>query len=309
MTRLPDFARVQRLRDLFLEERGGQALTDYWRDARDLDAYDAVLGARIGWKWDAALRECSDRGWQSSPDDVVLDFGCGAGVAARRYLQQFGAREVLCHDRSAQAMKFAVKQLRAQNPDVLSHTRDHVRDVEPDVLLVSHVLGELDERGFAQLESLIARSRRVLIVEPGNREVSRRLSELRDRLLDDFAIVAPCPHMSKCPSLHEDNDWCHFFATPPGEVFTTGFWAKTAQELSIDLRSLPYAFLALDRDAAKPQQERRLLGRAQITPHLARVRACTNDEVAIVEFTKRNDKATWRALKKNPELVRKPGEC
>ena len=80
-----DLARITRLRELFLDEpRDRRALGDYWRDRADVAAYDAVLGARIGWKWDAALAECRDRGFARADDDLVLDFGCGAGVAARQ---------------------------------------------------------------------------------------------------------------------------------------------------------------------------------------------------------------------------------
>ena len=44
--------RIIRLRELFLDEsRGPQPLGDYWRQVADLQAYDEVLGARIGWKW------------------------------------------------------------------------------------------------------------------------------------------------------------------------------------------------------------------------------------------------------------------
>lgn len=307
---LPDLARITRLRDLFLAERPDRrALADYWRDPKDIAAYDTVLAARIGWKWNAALSECAERGFERADKETVLDYGCGSGVAARRFVEQFGAGEVLLHDRSVHAMKFACKSLMAAHPTIKATQLAEPDEAAPDVLLVSHVLSELDEHGEQQLRELIARSKRVVIVEPGNRPVARRLSQLRDELLDTFYMAAPCPHQSTCPSLVADNDWCHLFATPPPEVFTDGFWARVARELSIDLRSLPYAFLAMQRkecgDApAAPEEPERLLGRAEILKHAAKVRSCSADGLQLVEITKRHEAQLWRALKKRPEQLR-----
>ncbi len=298
--------RLHRLRELFLaEDRGDGAMPDYWRDDDDLRAYDRVLAARIGWKWDAALAECEDRGWRHDAQATVLDFGCGTGIAARRFARRFGAREVLCHDRAPAAMRFAARALIADDDRLLARPAPDLTDVRADVLLISHVLGELDERGMQELQALITRCRRVLIVEPGNKATSRRLGELRALLLDQFAVIAPCPHASRCPALERRDDWCHFFAAPPPEVFTTGDWVLTARELGIDLRALPYAFLALDREpssgAAPPH---RLLGRPELGKHEHRVQLCTGAGLQQTRVGKRHDPVTFRALKKQPETVR-----
>lgn len=307
---LPNLTRITRLRELFLEERlAKRALGDYWRDPKDIEAYDAVLAARIGWKWDAALAECAARGFARADGQVVLDYGCGSGIAARRFVAHFGAGELLLHDRSAQAMTFAHKSLVAAAPSIRARPLPDVRAAAPDVLLISHVLDELDQDGEDELRALISRSRRVVIVEPGNRRVARQLSKLRDELLDTFHLQAPCPHQDACPALAEDNDWCHFFATPPPEVFTDGFWARVARELSIDLRSLPYAFLAMCRKDGgtpppAPTDSERYLGRAEIHKHFARIRCCSADGLQMIEITKRHEPQLWRALKKRPEQVR-----
>ena len=297
-----DLQRIARLRELFLDDdRGAHALGDYWRDRDDLAAYDAFLGARIGWKWDAALAECRDRGFARADGDVVVDFGCGAGIAARRFVAHFGAREVLCHDRSPLATAFAVERLAATAPGVPARALAAIDGVAPDVLLVSHVLGELDARGEQTLHELLLRSRRAVLVEPGNRPVARRLSALRDRLLAEFHVIAPCPHRERCPALADDGDWCHFFAPPPPHVFTDGDWVRTARAVGIDLRALTYAFVALDRapaDGFGPPN--RVLGRADVTAHAASLRLCTVDGIQTTTLTKRNDRAAWRALKKSP---------
>jgi SAM-dependent methyltransferase len=298
-----DLERVRRLRERFLKGRTGRrAMPDYWRDRADLEAYDEVLGARIGWKWDAALAECAARGWSRSDEEVVLDFGCGGGVAARRYVAAFGAGEVLYHDRSEHAIAFAVEQAGAAPQPFAARALSRARDAAPDVLLVSHVLSELDDRGLAQLEELIQRSGRVVLVESGNRPVARRLQALRDRLRERFGAVAPCPHAAACPALVDDGDWCHFFANPPADVFTDGDWVKAARALGIDLRSLPYAFFAAVK--GRPAAQRaggRVLGRASVNPVVATAQVCRADGLAQLEVTKRADAKLWRTLKKHPE--------
>ena len=92
-------------------------------------------------------------------------------------------------------------------------------------------------------------------------------------------------------------------------MFTDGFWARVARELSIDLRSLPYAFLAMARQdeattAATLSGDVRLLGRAEIHKHFARVRSCSEAGLEQIEIPKRHEPQIWRALKKRPEQVR-----
>lgn len=298
--------RIHRLRDLFLEDGSSQAtLADYWRSDADLQAYDAVLGARIGWKWDAALAECVARGWPRSDGATVLDFGCGSGIAARRFAARCGAGEVLCHDRSAAAMGFAARRLREVVPGTNARALRDVAGARPDVLLVSHVLGELDDRGLDQLQQLIARSAHVVVVEPGNRAIARRLSTLRDALRAQFRVVAPCTHAADCPALARSDDWCHFFAPPPPEVFTDGDWARTARALGIDLRALPYSFVAAVRDSGppKPDGRGRVLGRPRLSKHEATIAVCGPDGIRDVVVDKRRQAALWRTLKKHPEQV------
>jgi SAM-dependent methyltransferase len=297
--------RIQRLRALFLDQdRGERALADYWRSDEDLAAYEGVLAQRIAWKWQAALAEASDRGFSPSGDATVVDFGCGTGIAARCYLQRFGGRRVLLHDRSPKAMHFAVAEIRAAAPGVSAEVCLDMTGISPDVLLVSHVLSELDERGQAQMLQLARRSGSVVAVESGNRQASRRLSLLRAQLGEDFHIVAPCAHDGACPALATEQDWCHFFAAPPPEVFTDGAWVKTARMLGIDLRALPYSFLAVQRNSPLPTRPPgRLLGRPRIGRRAARLLRCQADGLASVVVGKQ-DKELWRVLRKTPEQLR-----
>jgi hypothetical protein len=302
--------RIQRLRAMFLDDaRGERALPDYWRDEQDLRAYQRVLGARIGWKWDAALRECRDRGLRRSDDAVVLDFGCGAGVAAQRYAAEFGAGEVLCFDRSQTAAQFAAESMRAQRPATRARAVASAEGHAFDVLLASHVVSELDERGLDTLRTAIARARIAILVESGNQSASRRLSALRDEFASSMHVVAPCSHRGACPALAEPGEWCHFFAEPPQEAFTNGEWARAGRDVGIDLRSLPYAFVCLSRDPVTlPAPRHRILGRPDVGKHEARAQVCDASGLRTAMVTKRADPTTWKLLKKDPHALRElPG--
>lgn len=307
-----ELARIERLRALFLDDtRAGEPLPDYWRDEHDLAAYDRTLAQRIGWKWQAVLDECRQRGFASAGERTVLDLGCGTGIAARTFVATFGVREVRCFDRSKRATAFACRRLAAMPgaPRVVPLT--NVAAERPDVLLVSHVLGELDATGEHELRALMARSRTVLLVEPGNKPTSRRLSALRDALRETFSVQAPCPHQAACPVLGRPADWCHFFAAPPPEVFTDGDQVRTWKALGIDARALPYSFLWLERrDAAggpaatSSRVAHRVLGRPELRPHALAAQLCTADGLRTVELQKRHHTELWRTVKKRPESVR-----
>jgi len=124
-----DWAALERLRGLFLSGEAAQGA--YWQSATDLASYDLTYGERIGWKWDAVLRELDQRGWQP-PDAArsgiasgaapvrnkklaVLDWGCGSGVAGRRVVNWLGADQVgvlRLWDYSALAADFSAQAAR-----------------------------------------------------------------------------------------------------------------------------------------------------------------------------------------------------
>ena len=85
-----DWAALDRLRDRFLA--GGQGGESYWTSRSDLANYNFTYAQRIGWKWDAVLRELKMRKW-TPPSKVLLDWGCGSGIASRLGIDCFGAEQ------------------------------------------------------------------------------------------------------------------------------------------------------------------------------------------------------------------------
>jgi hypothetical protein len=151
---------------------------------------------------------------------------------------------------------------------------------------------------------LISRSEAVLWVEPGTRDVSRQLGRIRDDLRKDFRVLAPCPHAHDCPMFAAENErhWCHFFAPPPSEIFADSNWVKFGQRAGIDLRSLPYCFMALERGANPGELTgdswSRVIGRVEHFKPYARWLNCDATGLAELELPKRADNALFKELER-----------
>lgn len=297
-----ELAVLRRLRARFLE--GPAAGGDYWRSEEELSIYDETFAERIGWKWDAVLGELTARGW-SPQARQVLDWGCGSGVASRRVLEHWDGRiqSVALHDRSPLAMRYAAGRLSGVEvrqgiaPELLGES----------LLLVSHVLNELPEAELARLIELAGRARELIWVEPGTHAESRRLgAAVREPLRTaGFLPVAPCPHTAGCGMLDPENawHWCHSFARPPSAVFQDARWSEFSRELGIDLRSLPYSFLVMQRPPATADPGMsRMIGHPREYKGFMKILSCQAEGVGELTLQKRDAPELWKAIEKGRGL-------
>ena len=281
------------LRETFLSETPSSS-GDYWKTREQLEAYDATFGARIGWKWDAVLRELSARGWAPPAAAAIVDWGCGTGIASRRVIARYPVSSVWLFDRSRLAEDFAAKAI--SGPTV-----ERFRGAPPVdfVLLVSHVLNELTAAGRKELTALVEAAQAVLWVEPGTPELSRQLIDLRERVRASFRVVAPCPHQARFGLLTPENarHWCHHFAAPAPEAFTDAHWARFGKELGIDLRSLPVSYLVLDRREPPPvPAPARVIGRPRRYKGYTTYLACEESGVAEKKAMRSGEPERYREL-------------
>ncbi|MDP3071448.1 MAG: small ribosomal subunit Rsm22 family protein [Opitutaceae bacterium] len=298
-----DWPALDRLRQKFLS--GSAHTGPYWETPADLASYDLTYGERIGWKWDQVLRELRLRSWRPASREI-FDWGCGSGVAARRVISCFGAESfdaLTVWDHSPLACDFAEDAARRAFPALRVATATPgllAADAPIGLLVLSHVLNELPTSALSTLRSLIARAEAVLWVEPGTHAVSRQLTTLRDELRGTFSVVAPCTHAGACPMAAPENyrHWCHFFAPPPAAIYADPEWVKFGQRAGIDLRSLPYCFLALDRRAPASTAGvlSRVIGRPEHFKPYARLLNCDATGLAELELPKRADPALFKEL-------------
>ncbi|MBI2812966.1 MAG: hypothetical protein HYX71_01620 [Opitutae bacterium] len=300
-----DWEVLDRLRQTFLSE--AKTAGPYWHTVTDLGCYNLTYGERIGWKWDAMLAELKRRNWTPPAGATVLDWGCGSGIAGRRVLEFFGPANftrLLVHDHSELAMDFSEHVARRQFPALAVGRAEPLsfRAEGPiDVLVLSHVLNELDETARAELAGLCIRARAVLWVEPGTHEVSRALGGWREKMRAvGLNVVAPCPHQGACGVLAAGNGrhWCHFFAAPPANLLADSGWVKFGQRAGIDLRSLPYSFLVFDRrPGATPPGRSCILGEPRHYKGYAKIFNCDAGGVAELMLQKRDAPELFKQLK------------
>lgn len=297
-----DWSALERIRAGYLGETAGQE--DYWTSESDLLSYDLTFAQRIGWKWDYVCGELRRLGW-TPPSAPVLDWGCGTGIAHRTFFRAFpesAQHRLALWDRSSLARDYAGRTAEEQfeTLDVVEH--DPARAFE-GVVLISHVLTELDERGREELAQSLRSASAVVWVEPGTHEVSRSLIHIREALRSEFHVVAPCVHRGACGLLKESRarDWCHHFAPPAPEAFTSPHWALFSHLLGIDLRSLPVSYLILDRrpPAALPANAVRTLGRPRVYKAHTLLLGCDASGVDEARLMKRHSPEVFRRAKKD----------
>ena len=317
-----DWSALGRLRERFLGSPGVGGT--YWEKDEDLASYDLTYGERIGWKWDHVLRELKMRGWRPRSREI-FDWGCGSGVASRRVIAAFGAEQfesLTVWDHSPLASDFAEDAARRAFPALkVSHATPSLVSASTRIglLIVSHVLNELSAETLAALRGMMMRSDAIIWVEPGTRDISRQLGQIRDQLRSSFRLIAPCTHELGCPMFAPANErhWCHFFAPPPSEIFADSNWVKFGQRAGIDLRSLPYCFVAADQFSASesPRGEAesssepglrpadpslsRVIGRVEHFKPYARLLNCDAAGLAELELPKRAHPALFKQLERS----------
>ncbi len=296
-----DWLRLGELRQSFLQRDGTQ---EYWRGPHDLELYEATFAQRIAWKWRAALDEMRLKGYAPREGSVV-DWGCGSGIAAREFMRAFpqeSGGHFHFHDRNPHCEAFAAQRLSQAAPRARVTTGACPVAEAAEVVLVSHVLGELDAAQLDRLLDWVRGAAALVWVESGDRATSRALGGIRERLLDVFQVIAPCTHREACGALAPGNErnWCHFFTAPDPLVFKSAHWRSFSHELSIDLRSVPYSFLALCRpDRFDPAPGcTRVLGRPRLQKGRALLDGCDTTGLRERMLLARLSKEQFRTLER-----------
>ncbi len=226
-------------------------------------------------------------------------------MASRRVLEAFdGFTELHPHDRSRAAHRYAADAARLQFPD-LNLASGPPRTDESTLLVVSHVLNELTPPDVADLLRLARDAGEILWVEAGAHADSRALiDQIREPLRSTHRVIAPCTHSESCGLLSAENapHWCHSFARAPSPVFQDPNWSEFSRALGIDLRALPFSFLAMTRRPpdSTDHPPARVIGRPRQYKGYAKVLRCDATGVEDIRIQKRDDKARWNFLKDLP---------
>jgi len=130
---------------------------------------------------------------------------------------------------------------------------------------------------------------------------------VRERLVSEFRPVAPCAHALGCGLLAPGNErhWCHHFAEVPRAVFQDSGWGRFAKTLEIDLRSVPYSYLVLDRKIKPVEGEvsvdgaSRVIGVPRHYKGFDKILSCQEDGVLELVMQKRDAPELVKEMKKD----------
>lgn len=298
---------LARLRDGFLAGTAGA--TDYWQKPEDVEIYDKTFAERIGWKWEAVLGEVNFRGWIPSAR-VLVDWGCGSGMASRKVLAHWPGRFDRVHllDRSPLAIAHAGARLRKDAPEVVQRVGEvDAALAEGALLLLSHILTELSDEQANRLLKQAAAATALIWVESATHPNARRLVEtVREKLLSTgkWRVVAPCTHDGICPMRSEGHSrhWCHHFARVPSEAHQDRGWRELSQKLGLDLRVLPYSFLVMERiGGPKPSADAsgffRVIGEPREFKGHLKVLSCGEEGLSEKVLQKRDSPALFKQVR------------
>ncbi len=216
--------------------RAARELSERYRGER-VAARPAVRGedevlAHAGWflpaayaQLSAVLRMIPLRAGDWAPSSL-LDLGTGPGTAAWAATALWpDLRRVVGLDREEAFLALARDLAAASSSTALREATWTARDLRDfavgrerfDLVVVGHVLGELDERASSRVirQAFEVCGGVLALVEPGTPAGFARIEAARRALLAQGArMIAPCPHEAPCPLAggHEraPPDWCHF---------------------------------------------------------------------------------------------------
>lgn len=263
-------AQVKKLSDLYI--RRGDNLSGIWQDRKLAQAYIAYFLPLNLLRLKNVYREAKKIGFFSGMTEVV-DFGSGPGTA-----------ELAAHDEGLDFTNwiFIEKSLDAQfwhkqllrDLNLPSNNRNWAPSMEgrssPQTLVIaSYSINELSEWPSWMLEA-----EALMIVEPSNQEVSRRLQIKRQELLDHgYYAWAPCTHQKKCPLLeHSKSDWCHTRV----HVDLPKRLKEIENYLPMKNDSLTYSYLLMRRTPPSHANEIRVIGDTLYERGKVRQAVCRN---------------------------------
>lgn len=149
----------------------------------------------------------------------IADLGCGPGTASlacsaffkETPLQVFGFEQNDGMRKDALALW---KKLAPPHHQFTFSRTPLPRD-PVDITIAANFLSELPfGEQLKMCEEALKRSKYLIIIEPALRVTTRKLMELRDKVLQQKwgTVVAPCLHQKNCPMLTANpRDWCHFY--------------------------------------------------------------------------------------------------
>ncbi len=173
----------------------------------------------------------------------ILDFGSGPGTASLAW-RLWGGKT------SSHVLVDRVDEALDEAEVLLGSDFERDSEIPPgpyDLIFASNVFVEIESGG--ELEELLRQldpSGYLVILEPAMERSTRRLMEVRDRLVSEgWKIAAPCLGATRCPMLERDDLWCHQDRGWSGPAVISEVDKRTGLD---NARSLRFSYLVVTKE-------------------------------------------------------------
>ena len=228
----------------------------------------------------------------------VLDVGSGTGASSWAAYYSFFLEEINCLEKDKNMILVGQELMKSDkeinqitNWKEFDITKDEI-DISSDLVIASYVFNEMEPntRKTAIEKMWDATKEIMVIVEPGTFIGSDIIKEIREYiiLLGGY-IIAPCPHMDKCPL--KDDDWCHFSIRSQRsrlEKILKGGEAPYEDE--------KYSFVAFSKNKCD-YTKARVTRHPLINKSMVSLRLCTKEGIKNIDVRK-NEKEKYKIARK-----------
>ena len=228
---------------------------------------------------------------------TALDIGAGSGAASLETLLNLNLESITLLEKEQTMIDIGEYLFKSINLDnKVKYTKSDITkdkyDIRADLVYSSYVLNELDKSNiYLVLDKMWECTNKILlIVEPGTPKGFEIIKIVREYLLSKGGyILAPCPHMDKCPMT--SNDWCHFS--------TRVSRSKLHKELKsgdAPYEDEKFTYIAFSKSPCS-RCNNRILRHPQISSGYITLEVCSKDGLKQIKVTKK-DKESFKAARK-----------
>ena len=237
-------------------------------------------------------------------DDIditsVLDVGAGSAAASTACLYQLNHLNKIDLLEKEDVMinigEYLLSRMITKGVDIKYHKMDITKDdmsmYQRDLVISSYVLNELDHTNIIKVIDKMWESTNkvMLVVEPGTPKGYEIIKLIRNHLISKGGyILAPCPHMDKCPL--PSNDWCHFSTR-----IARSKLHKTLKGGDAPYEDEKYCYIAFSKSPCI-RCSSRILRHPQISSGFITLECCSNEGLKTIKVTKK-DKELFKTARK-----------
>lgn len=229
----------------------------------------------------------------------VLDLGAGPGTGTLAALNHFSIKQACLVEQTPELAQGSTAVLASCFPEcdvrVNSESVHNATFPEADLVILSYLLTEMSESQALAVYEASLKSTKIynLVVLPGTTVAFKLLLQLRARAIAlGYHVVAPCPHMEKCPMSDKADQWCHF-----RQRVQRSRAHQDIKKGSIGYEDEPYCYLLVAPNADVHIDYGRIINSPRQRPGHIYLDVCGRSGLVETKCITKKDKTMYKILK------------